>query len=194
MPADVTAAILAGGQGNRVGGRDKGLMLLAGKPLVARVRERLEGQAGAVLICSNRHAQEYAAFGRVTPDEVGGFRGPLAGIATALAVCATPWLLTVPVDSPNLPSDLAKRLHARAMAASADVAVVGDGIRRQPLFALYRRELAGSARAALDRDSSVWKWQDECGAIEVDCSGEAEAFMNLNSIDEFRRWERTRDA
>lgn len=186
--ADVTAAVLAGGAGMRVDRSDKGLLALAGKPLVAHVRERLAGQVGRIVICANRNVQAYAAFGEVIADAQPGFLGPLAGIATALAACATPWLLTVPVDSPSFPPDLCRRLHAHAV-AGAVVAVVHDGRRREPLFALYRREVAAWARDALSRNSPVWRWQDELGAVEVDFSGSAAELMNLNTPDDFHQWE-----
>lgn len=186
---DVTAAILAGGAGTRVDGRDKGLLPLAGRPLVAHVAERLAGQAARILVCANRNAAEYAAFGEVIADAEPGYRGPLAGIAVALAHCATRWLLTVPVDSPRLPRDLLPRLHAAAAQAGAPVAVLNDGSRREPLFALYRSDARDSARAALSRNSPVWRWQDELGAVDADFADLADELVNLNSADEFRQWE-----
>ncbi|HSE13824.1 MAG TPA: molybdenum cofactor guanylyltransferase MobA [Rudaea sp.] len=188
-PADITAAILAGGEGSRVGGRDKGLLPLAGEPLIARVCRAMRSQAGALLICANRHHDDYAPYGRIVPDPTAGYRGPLAGIAAALAVCTTPWLLTVPVDCPRPPADLARRLHAGAVGAGKALAVARDGARSQPLFALYRPGLAESARAALSGDVAVWRWQQECDAATVDFPGRAEEFVNLNTLEEFRQWE-----
>lgn len=187
--AGITAAILAGGQGARVGGKDKGLMMLGDRALVARVCAALRGQAGRVLVCANRNADAYARHAAVVADPGEGYRGPLAGIAAALAVCETPWLLTVPVDSPDPPADLARRLHAGATAAAASAAVACHDGRREPLFALYRRELAASAQAALARDSAVWRWQNECAAIEVDFSDRVTGFVNLNTPEDFLRWE-----
>jgi len=186
---DITAAILAGGQGARLGGRDKGLALLGGRPLIERVSQAIAGQVGQVLICANRNTQDYAAFGRVVADGDSGFRGPLAGIAAALAACNTPWLLTVPVDSPHPPANLAERLHAAALETKADVAVAGDGVRTQPLFAIYRRTLANAAAAALASDLAVWRWQQDCKAVTVDFSDCASDLANLNTEQEFRIWE-----
>ncbi len=188
--AEVTAAILAGGEGRRVDGHDKGLLSLAGKPLIAHVAAALQGQVGTIVICTSRHEGDYAVFGQVVHDATSGFRGPLAGIASALAHCSTSWLLTVPVDGPNLPVDLARRLHAAALAAKTDAAVAYDGTRRQPLFALYRSALAGSAAEALAEDSPAWRWQEEIGATQVDFPDTPQAFANLNTLDEFRDWER----
>jgi len=187
--ADVTAAILAGGEGARVGGRDKGLLPLAGENLVARVSSAMRAQADALLICANRHEETYAAFGTVVGDALPGYRGPLAGIAAALATCTTSWLLTVPVDCPNPPADLAARLLAAATAAGTDLAVEHDGERAQPLFAIYRRELAESCSDALVRDLPVWRWQREAGAAIADFSDRAKRFVNLNTPEEFSAWE-----
>jgi molybdenum cofactor guanylyltransferase len=183
--AAVTAAILAGGEGRRLGGRDKGLEPLCEKSLIEHVIATLQRQAGKILLCINRNADRYAAFAPVCSDRTTGFHGPLAGIATALVACDTAWLLTVPVDCPQPPSDLARRLHA----ADASIAVAHDGQRRQPLFALYRRELAAAAEVALTQNPPVWRWQDEMHAIEVDFSDAPQAFINLNTQEDFRDWE-----
>lgn len=188
--ADITAAILAGGEGRRVGGNDKGLLELAGKPLVAHVAATLRDQVGSIFICANRHAHEYAHFGTVIPDTQPGFHGPLAGIAAALERCQTHWMLTVPVDAPNPPADLAERLLAAVDAAQADAAVAHDGVRRQPLFALYRARVAESAFAALAANRPVHGWQDLIGAVELDFSDRAPSFVNLNTLDELREWEK----
>ncbi|MBS0583112.1 MAG: molybdenum cofactor guanylyltransferase [Proteobacteria bacterium] len=186
----ICAAILAGGEGRRVGGDDKGLLMLCGKPMVEHVAAALRGQVDAVLVCANRNAGEYAKFGEVIADTASGFHGPLAGIATALAHFPGPWLLTVPVDAPAPPHDLAARLRAAATAAGADAAVAHDGMRRQPLFALYRGSLAQAAARALADDLPVWQWQDRIGAVEVDFCDQAQSFVNLNTLEEFREWER----
>jgi molybdenum cofactor guanylyltransferase len=186
-PAVITAAILAGGAGARMGGNDKGLEALAGKPLIAHAIAALRGQTGAFLICANRNAERYAKFAQVCADATPGFHGPLAGICAALMACRTNWLLTVPVDCPRPPADLACRL--RAHIGGAPAAVVHDGEYRQPLFALYRRELAAAAAAAVGLDTPVWRWHEQIGAIEVDFADQRDAFANLNTIDEFRRWE-----
>jgi len=188
--ADITAAILAGGEGRRVGGADKGLLLLAGKPLIEHVAMALREQTGTILICANRHPDRYAHFAEVISDTMPGFRGPLAGIVSAFAHCRTDWLLTVPVDAPSPPADLVPRLLAAANAVGADAAVVHDGGRRQPLFALYRQHLASSAAAALQADAPVHRWQDEIGAVETDFFDLARSFANLNTLEEFRDWEK----
>ena len=150
--------------------------------------ERLTQQLDDVLIVANRHADAYATYAAVVADDWPGFRGPLAGIATALAHCRTPWLLTAPVDVPEPPFGLASKLAS----AGADISVAHDGERRQPLFALYSATLARAAREGLERNLPVWRWQDEHGAVEVDFSRERNAFANLNTLDDFRNWENAR--
>ena len=104
---DVTGIVLAGGMGRRMGGVDKGLVELEGRPLVAHVLARLAPQVGALLINANQNRERYAAFGHpVVPDEVGGFAGPLAGLHAGMTHAATPYVATVPCDSPFLPPDL----------------------------------------------------------------------------------------
>ena len=189
-PSAITAAILAGGAGARLAGRDKGLEVLAGRPLIAHVIEAMRGQTGALLICANRNIERYAGYAPTCTDAVAGFAGPLAGIAAALAACETEWLLTVPVDCPSPARDLASRLRAGVGAARAAVV---HAERSEPLFALYRRGLAAHAAAALARNESVWRWQEEIGAVAIDFA-EMHAFVNLNTTEDFRHWqERHRD-
>ena len=187
---DVTVAILAGGQGTRVGGLDKGMMPVLDEPLIAQVVRSVRGQAGRIVICANRHASEYAEYGEVVADRIAGFRGPLAGIDAALAACRTPWLLTVPVDCPRPPQDLMPRLRAAAEAAGASGATVRTPERREPLFAIYRIAAIGSLDDALQRDLPVWRWQDELGIVEVEFDGSSADFDNLNTGPDFRRWEK----
>ena len=195
----ITAVILAGGAGTRVGGRDKGLIEHEGLPLVEHVRRRLAPQVTSVWISANRNLERYSQYGeRVLPDERevhagprqgellgrverGLHAGPLAGIATALAACESEFLLTVPVDSLEFPDDLARRLLEAMDSAEVSIAVANDGAQRQPLFALYRRELAPAARgAARSEDNGVWRFQDRHGAREV--AFEGARFENLNTL------------
>ncbi|HST28815.1 MAG TPA: molybdenum cofactor guanylyltransferase MobA [Rudaea sp.] len=190
-PAVITAAILAGGEGRRVGGEDKGLLELDGRPLIAHVIAALHGQADPIVICANRNADRYAEFAPVIADAGHEFRGPLAGIAAALRACGSAWLLTVPVDCPQPPRDLAMRLHDVAADENRDVAAVFDGMRVQPLFALYRRSLAANAEGALQNDMPVIRWQQSLHRTLADFSGRAKEFDNLNTPEDFRQWERS---
>ena len=107
----VTGVVLAGGQGRRMGGVDKGLKILRGKPMVEWVIERIAPQVHEVLINANQNLERYAAFGhRVIPDEIAGYAGPLAGLHRGLTEAANELVATVPCDSPFLPRDLVARL------------------------------------------------------------------------------------
>src|SRR5436305_15205563 len=107
---EVTGLVLAGGQGSRMGGIDKGLQPFRGRPMVAHVVERFAPQVGEILINANRNLEEYARFGhRVIADEIAGFAGPLAGFERGLAHARCALLVTAPCDSPFLPLDLVAR-------------------------------------------------------------------------------------
>lgn len=183
----ITGLVLAGGLGRRMGGADKGLSLLAGRPLLAHVLERLRPQVGAVLINANRSGEAYAGFGHpVIADRIAGFAGPLAGLEAGLAACTTELLLSVPCDSPFLPADLAERMLARMQATTADIVVAESGGRLHPVFALARADLldglsahvASGGRRMLDwLDTQRW----------AACPWETDApFTNINTPDQLR--------
>lgn len=182
MSADeITVLILAGGQGRRMGGVDKGWTRLADRPLIAHVLSRLQGQAGRVLINANRSLEAYRDLGPdVVEDREGGFQGPLMGIWSGLSASTTPWVLVVPCDSPALPMDLVKRM--RHGIGENDIAVAHDGGRAHPVVALIRRALAddlGQALAAGERKIDRWYARHAWGY--VDFSDQSDAFANLNS-------------
>lgn len=179
----VTAVILAGGEGRRMGGEDKGLIEIAGRRMVEHVLARIVPQVGRVIINANRNRASYARLGHsVFSDELNDFQGPLAGVATALAQIDTPFLLTLPCDSPAPPEDLAARLYRALEAQQADIAVAHDGRRLHPVFALLRRELLPSLRDYLaSGDRKIDLWFERHHSIAVDFADEAEAFLNVNS-------------
>jgi molybdopterin-guanine dinucleotide biosynthesis protein A len=137
------------------------------------------------LIVANRHIDVYGAYAPTVSDAIAGYAGPLAGIAAALAACETPYLVTVPVDCPAPPAHLVPRLFDALRARAADTCVAHDGERRQPLFALYRRELAASAAMAATQGGSVRAWQDAIGAVELDFADQRRQFLNLNTPEDF---------
>lgn len=187
MKADaVFGGILAGGQGRRMGGRDKGLLSFRGQMLFEHVLARLGPQVAGVLISANRNQERYAAAGwPVLSDAECAGSGPLAGIATLLAACPAPWLLTVPVDAPLLPVDLRARLWAAQRQSHARVVVAHDGEHAQPLFALYRATLAERAACALaEGEYAVWRFQQAEAAVIVDFSDRPGVFANLNCPDD----------
>jgi len=127
-PHDITALILAGGRGSRMGGVDKGLQTFNGMPLALHTLMRLQMQEGhligQVLINANRNLSAYESFGvPVWPDSLADYAGPLAGFMTGLEHCETPYLLTVPCDTPLFPMDLAARLAEALAREDAEIAM-----------------------------------------------------------------------
>jgi molybdopterin-guanine dinucleotide biosynthesis protein A len=182
----ITGVVLAGGQGRRMGGVDKGLVELDGRPLVAWVLERLAPQVGTLLVNANQNAARYAAFGHpVIGDAVGGFAGPLAGLHAALAAARTAWVVTVPCDSPFLPRDLVARLAAAAESAAATLAVARTFDQPHPVFALVRADVAPHLSAFLEGGGrKIDAWYATLAVVEVPFDDEADAFRNINTAAE----------
>ena len=197
----VDALVLAGGRGSRMGGVDKGLQPLNGRPLVAHAIGRLQRQGerlGQIMVNANRNLDAYRALGlAVWPDAMGDFPGPLAGFLAGLEHSQSPWLLTVPCDTPRFPLDLLERLAQAAEQAGADLALpLGRDetgcLRRQPVFCLLRRELAGSLRACLQqggRKIDDWIASQRHVAVAFDAPGDEQAFYNANTPAELQALE-----
>jgi len=178
----VTGLILAGGEGRRVGGADKGLLDYRGKPLVAHVIDRFAPQVDTLLISANRNLEDYLDFGYPVVTDASAERlGPLAGIAAGLRACATPWLAVCPCDCPHLPLDLVARLMAGIGAARLAIARSSEGT--QPTFMLCRRELQPALEDWLAAgERKLMAWCRNQGAVEVDFP-DATAFANFNTPD-----------
>lgn len=188
---DVTCTILAGGKGSRMGGRDKGLVELAGRPMIEHVIERVEPQVGGIVINANRGLDEYRRYGfPLISDVQDGFQGPLAGMAAALRRCGTDWVMTVPCDSPLLPLDLAARLHRAVETHAADVAVADDGERLHPVFCLLSPRVAGDLESFLAQGQrKIDRWFERVSVVRADFSDEAECFSNVNTGGDLARIE-----
>jgi molybdopterin-guanine dinucleotide biosynthesis protein A len=185
-PADITGIVLAGGQGRRMGGVDKGWVELAGKPMIAHVLGRLAPQVGDVLINANQNLDRYAAFGvPVVPDAVGGFAGPLAGLHAGLTRATRSHVVTVPCDSPFLPSDLVDRLAAGLEVANAQLAVAKTFDQPHPVFCLVRRDVLPHLAAFLEAGGrKIDAWYATLAVVEVAFDDEADAFRNINTAEE----------
>ncbi len=179
----IAGVILAGGRGRRMGGQDKGLLPLHGRPLVAHLIERLAPQVDELLISANRNLDAYQAFGLpVVSDNLEGFQGPLAGILAALRRVRHPWLLVVPCDTPLVPADLAARLQTAAEAQRRPAAVVHDGERLQPLHLLVSTHLADDLGAWLAGGGRrLESWLERHRPAVADFSDQPHAFVNLNT-------------
>jgi molybdenum cofactor guanylyltransferase len=187
----ITAIVLAGGRATRMGGQDKGLVELAGRPMIDHVLAALAPQVEHVLINANRNLERYAVFGwPVVPDEDSGFLGPLAGLAAGMGIATTPLALTAPCDSPLLPADLASRLSAALERDAAEIAVPHDGERLQPVFALVRCSLRASLLAYLAGGGrKIDRWFGQHRLVQVDFSDRPDTFVNVNDPDERRALE-----
>ncbi len=170
-----------------MGGVDKGLQLLRGRPMAAWAIERLAPQVDEIIVNANQNAEAYAKFGyRVVPDSVGGFAGPLAGLHAGLQAASQPLAVSVPCDSPFLPLDLVARL--KASLGGNDLAVAKTGDRAHPVFALVRREvlphlerfLAGGGR-------KIDAWYATLAVVEVSFDDEPDAFRNINTFEELKK-------
>ena len=189
---DITGLILAGGRGSRMGGVDKGLQSHHGTPLALHAMLRLAPQVGHVLINANRNLGAYEAFGvPVWPDSLADYAGPLAGVLTGLEHCETPYLMTVPCDSPLFPPDLVRRLADALEAGDAEIAMAatrdGDAIQVQPVFCLMRTTLLESLIAfTKSGQRKIDRWTALHRCVEV-CFDDTPAFANANTLDELHQ-------
>ena len=182
----VTGVILAGGRATRMGGVDKGLVQIGGRPMIAWVVDTLRSQVADVLINANRNHDTYRGFGcDVVDDGDSEFRGPLAGMASGMRRAHTPYITVVPCDSPLLYSGLVQRLHDAARASGAPIAAAHDGERLQPVFALLACELLDDLAGYLDDgERKIDRWYARHGYESVDFSDVAESFANINAPDD----------
>ncbi len=183
----VSGIVLAGGQGRRMGGVDKGLKPLRGKPMVEWVLERLAPQVGEIVINANQNVPEYARYGhRVVSDEISGFAGPLAGLHAGLKAASHELAVPVPCDSPFLPADLVFRL--KSTWGKRDLAVAKTGDQPHPVFALVRRGVLQNLEAFLAGGGrKIDAWYAALSVIEVGFDDEADAFRNINTLEELGR-------
>ncbi len=181
--ADVTAVVLAGGQGRRMGGEDKGLLEFDGQPLIAVLIEQLEQQMVDIVINANRNLELYAAFGyEVIADRLGDFQGPLAGFASAMARVETGFILTLPCDGPLLAEDYVVRFVEAQRHSGSPLLVAHDGERLQPVHALISTQLLPSLESFLaggERKIDRWYAKHDFGT--VDFSNGKNMFRNINT-------------
>jgi len=190
--SSVTGLILAGGKGSRMGGVDKGLQAFRGRRLIDHVYERLAPQVGGVVINANQNQDAYRTFGvRVVSDAIGGFAGPLAGFHAGLSVSKRPFLASVPCDSPFLPEDLIARLHARIDETGAELAVAKTGDQPHPVFSMMRRGVLDHLSDYLKEGGrKIDAWYATLNVVEVAFDDEAEAFSNINTLEELASYEK----
>ena len=191
MTPGITGVILAGGRGRRMGGVDKGLRTLRGRPMVAWVIERFAPQVDTVLINANQNLDAYAGFGHtVIRDEIEGFAGPLAGLQCGLRAARHSLVATVPCDSPFLPADLIIRLNTALQIGNTQLAVARTGDQPHPVFCLCRHDvLPHLTQFLVNGGRKIDAWYATLRVSEVAFDDEAAAFSNINTPEELRAFE-----
>lgn len=190
MPrSDTLAVVLAGGLARRMGGGDKPLRLLGGKPLLDHVLERVAPQVAAVVLNANGDPVRFLAYGLpVVPDGLPDYPGPLAGVLAGLDWAAEhrpdlPWLLSIPGDCPFLPLDLVEGLHAAREAAGVPLACARSGGQTHPPVGLWPVALREELRAALlSGERKIDRWTARFGCAHADWPAESrDPFFNANA-------------
>lgn len=184
--------ILCGGAGSRLGGLDKPLQILAGRPLIEHVLECVGGGAAQIVISANRHVAQYQRYASIVAGDAQPDSGPLAGLLAASAVCTAPELLCVPGDAPYLPPDLWQRLDAARQSSGSVLASVHDGLGPQPLCLLmpcaYRSRLH---TAFAQGQRALRHWLESEGAAVADCADWPSWAWSLNTATEWAHVEHT---
>lgn len=182
-PSGTTAVILAGGMARRMGGQDKGLIGINGRPMIEYIIDALKPQVDHILINANRNIEQYERYGYpVIQDMMGDYFGPLVGMASGLQACNSDLVLSVPCDSPFVPPVLAARLNTALIENQADISVANDSERMQPVFALIRKHLLDSLLAYLnDGGRKIDTWYAEHELALADFSDWPDAFININT-------------
>lgn len=191
--AKITGVVLAGGQARRMGGEDKGLIRFKGRPLASYALDALDSVAAHILINANRNREAYARFGHpVVPDRTDAFDGPLAGLLSAMRAAETPYVLTVPCDSPLVTGRLLERLCRVMAETGAELCAAHDGERLHPVFLLAERRLADSLERYLaSSQRKVGLWLEQHTLALADFSDHPELFANINTPEELAALERT---
>ncbi len=181
--ARISAVVLAGGQGRRMGGVEKGLVEIAGKPMIEWTLDALRPQVGEVIVNANGDASAYARFDvRVVPDRLEGFQGPLAGLHAGFAEVESDYLLSVPCDAPRLPPDLVERLADALERHDAEIATAEAGGRLHSLHSLFDCRLAPDLAARLgDGERKPDRWYGGRRFVRVGFDDVPDCFINVNT-------------
>lgn len=193
--SNVGAVVLAGGLARRMGGQDKGLVKLAGKPMASYALDVLGKLVSRCVINANRNIEAYAQLAPssvdVVPDSREGHLGPLAGLCTALETLETDYVLMCPCDSPFLQTELVRALIEQCQQQGADIAVAHDGQRLQPVFSVVHRRVKASLDKFLDAgERKIDRWFLQNNVIEVEASAYTDSFRNINTEQELANAER----
>lgn len=181
----VTGLILAGGQGLRMGGQDKGLVDYKGKPLVDWVIERLLPQVDELLISANRNLDEYSNRGyRVVTDSLPDFQGPLAGMLAGLQLARHEWMLSVPCDVPHLPRNLV--MHLAEHAAGREAVFARDAERDHPAILLLNKACLPKLMDYLEKGERSVKGLLDALNVAAAAFPDPAAFGNMNEASQLK--------
>lgn len=188
----ISAVILAGGLARRMNGVEKGLQLLAGKPLISSILAILSPQMaannGKIYLNVNRSIEQYRALYPHLPcysDEIAGFQGALSGMLSGFKEIDSDYLLFVPCDSPNLPANLLQKLYTALKINEVNIAYAHDGERAHPTFALLHRSVAPALAAYLAAgERRLYQFFRLQKSVAVDFSEQREAFKNINTMED----------
>jgi molybdopterin-guanine dinucleotide biosynthesis protein A len=201
---EVAGVLLAGGLAKRMGGGDKSLRELAGRPLLARIVERVRSQVGPLVLNANGDPARFAAFGLpVVPDVVAGYAGPLAGVLTGLEWSAAnapgcTHVASFACDAPFVPTDLVTRMAAALAADGAELACAASGGRSHPVFGLWPLALRDDLRRAMVEEQirkiDAWTARYRLATVEFaplrTPAGEVDPFFNTNRPEDLAEAER----
>ena len=183
---NITGIILAGGRARRMGGQDKGLIQLGMKPMIEYVLNAIEPQVDAIIINANRNQTTYEKYGfPVVADQIEGYCGPLAGMASGLQISKTPFIVTAPCDSPLIPDNLVDKLYSILQQENAEICTAFSNGRLQPVFTLMKSELLSSMLDFLNNgERKIDRWFEKHHLAIADFSDQPETFININSAEE----------
>jgi molybdopterin-guanine dinucleotide biosynthesis protein A len=189
--SNITAVIVAGGQGSRISGQDKGLISLHGKTLIEQIIEQISPQIERIIINANRNQEQYRQFGLpVIQDKLPGFQGPLAGMLVALNSVDTEFIITLPCDGPRLAADYVSRMSTTLAENNADIAVAHDGLRMQQMYTLIPTSLAENLSEFLKQDKHAIKhWLAQQNVTTADFSDHPEMFLNINTDEDLKAFQ-----
>jgi len=182
IPGGVTACILAGGKGSRLGGTDKGLLKIADKYLIEHCVEKITPQVNKVLISANRNFTTYSSLcDLVVADSYGVFEGPLAGFLAAMEHADTKYLTTIPCDAPLFPNNLVHLLFRPIIERKAEATVACVAGKLHPTFSCIPTDLNSSLRTYLQSGKrKIITWLEEFPLERVEFPDERE-FTNINT-------------
>ena len=174
-----------------MGGKDKGLVEICGRPMVEFVIDSLRPHVASIILNANRNLEYYTRFGcPVVSDDVSGFLGPLAGILSGARAASTELILTAPCDSPLVPGYLTERLYQARAQANAEISVAHDGKRPQPVFSLFSVDLASSIDDFLTSgERKIDRWYERHHTVFASFADQPNRLANINRMSELRELE-----